>query len=97
MPYREFDDGQGRRWRVWDTYPQSFTTSSAQLPGFGAGWLTFEALGSDTATEKRRLAPVPAEWAQVDEPGLREMLGGAETCERAGRAPDPAAEPAPAG
>jgi hypothetical protein len=55
MGLREFDDANGKRWRVWDTVP-------ARTEGLGnefrAGWLTF-----DNGLERRRLAPVPQGWA----------------------------------
>ena len=69
MAYREFTDEGGRKWRVWDTYPQKPDFVS---PGFEDGWLSFEAEG-----EKRRLAPVPAGWEDATEVHLRVLLRAA--------------------
>jgi hypothetical protein len=54
MALREFVDGQGRQWRVWETIPRA-----AGLGEFGNGWLTF-----DDGVERRRIAPVPEGWAE---------------------------------
>jgi hypothetical protein len=69
MAYREFSDTDGRGWRVWDTYPQK---PQIVAPGFENGWISFETEG-----EKWRLAPVPAGWAALPEPGLRGLLHAA--------------------
>jgi len=57
MGLREFDDANGKRWRVWETVP-------ARTEGLGnefrAGWLTF-----DNGVERRRLAPVPEAWTKM--------------------------------
>ena len=50
MGLREFQDGRGGQWRVWDT-----VTVRADAAGtFRSGWLTF-----DNGAERRRLAPIP--------------------------------------
>ena len=54
MPVREFVDTQGRRWTVWNTVPDWLNGVSA---AFNTGWLTFEC-----GSERRRLAPIPADW-----------------------------------
>jgi hypothetical protein len=41
-------------------------------PGLESGWLTFE-----SAAEKRRLAPIPAGWEDLDDAGLEQL------CQRA--------------
>ena len=63
MGYREFVDDAGAMWRVWDTYPVAVNTLRTVSPTFAGGWLTFE---SDH--ERRRLAPIPADWhiASID-------------------------------
>lgn len=81
MPHRQFHDTVGRVWEVWEVIPERSERRQAPSPalpaelrrerrhraefratpdGMAAGWLCFE-----TGTEKRRLAPVPAEWAAM--------------------------------
>lgn len=66
MAYREFQDEQGRSWRVWDTFPQKPQIVS---PGFENGWLSFETEG-----EKFRLIPIPPHWETGSESRLRGLL-----------------------
>jgi hypothetical protein len=60
MGYTEFKDGSGRSWRVWHTAPGEETHRTTLPEDWKEGWLTFESAG-----EKRRLAPVPAEWESL--------------------------------
>jgi hypothetical protein len=69
MAYREFTDDAGTTWRAWDTYPGS---AANVRPGYEGGWLGFESEG-----ERRRLAPVPAAWADASDDELRAMLASA--------------------
>jgi len=93
MGLREFEDATGRSWRVWDTYPSTPTGNDdtalvkfmKRQPGdqgvqplgvrshLAAGWLTF-----GSGDERKRIAPVPADWQTCDLPRLRELLQGAE-------------------
>lgn len=66
MAYREFTDGEGRRWRAWDTYPLK---ASLAEPEFREGWLCFEAEGAG----KRRLAPIPERWSEAPEERLASL------------------------
>ena len=66
MALREFEDGQGKRWRVWDTVPGR---TEGLEDAFRAGWLTF-----DNGGERRRLAPVPPFWAQLPDERLALLL-----------------------
>jgi hypothetical protein len=66
MGLREFEDGQGERWRVWDTVP---ARTEGLEDTFRAGWLTF-----DNGVERRRLAPVPRFWAQLPAERLALLL-----------------------
>jgi hypothetical protein len=68
MPLREFNDADGVGWRVWATTP----TLGNVRPQFAGGWLAFE-----SRDERRRLAPVPEAWAEVDDGALRELLAQA--------------------
>jgi hypothetical protein len=36
--------------------------------GYGSGWLTFESL-----MEKRRLVPIPTQWEDLSQAGLRDL------------------------
>ena len=76
---REFIDGKGVTWKVWDVWPAervsgSVTTVSA-FPSlsFGDGWLCF-----DCGQEKRRLSPIPPDWEHCDTDALCAL------CEQAG-------------
>jgi hypothetical protein len=56
VAYRTFRTDDGRDWQVWDVDP---TSGSSRLPGMLPGaWLCFEC-----TDEKRRLHPVPEQWA----------------------------------
>ena len=65
MPLREFDDGDGGRWRVWDTVP----VRAESMGDFRGGWLTF-----DNGSERRRLAPVPDHWSEFPDERLILLL-----------------------
>jgi hypothetical protein len=69
MAYREFTDSEGIQWRVWDTYPSSVSNVRSI---YAAGWLGFE-----SATERRRLHPVPAGWDSAPEDALCAWLAAA--------------------
>ncbi len=75
--HRVFRDAAGVRWEAFAVYPHDDTQARARLPHpFRNGWLTFESVA-----EKRRLSPVPDDWDQLREAGLREL------CQRAERVP----------
>ena len=65
---REFKDSKGVDWLVWDVYPSARPTESslmdpgAALPSreLAGGWLCFE-----SASEKRRVTPVPRAWEEM--------------------------------
>lgn len=78
---REFRDTKGMTWRVWDVYPTTrgpTHASGAAEPQDKAvlfpnnqlsdGWLCFE-----SENEKRRLAPIPAEWETCESCVLEEL------------------------
>jgi hypothetical protein len=48
-------------------------------PGLENGWLTFE-----SATEKRRLAPIPPSWEAMDDDGLEALLTTARPVSKMG-------------
>jgi hypothetical protein len=66
MALREFEDGRGQRWRVWDTVP---ARTEGLDDNYRGGWLTF-----DNGMERRRLAPVPPSWAQLPAERLALLL-----------------------
>ena len=58
MALRRFTDQAGVEWEVRDH-------TSANMPGLLGGWLCFE-----SATEKRRLLPIPRNWESASEERL---------------------------
>ncbi len=69
MAYRTFEDEQGIGWEIWDTLPRAPDSVSN---GNRGGWLTFK-----SASEKRRLAPIPAGWEEAEAAKLLRMLARA--------------------
>jgi hypothetical protein len=75
--HRFFDDAHGVQWDVWAVYPEARAQLSA-LPGsFRAGWLVFE-----SATEKRRLSPIPEGWMTLPTAELERLCEQASTAQR---------------
>ena len=66
MAYREFLDSAQVLWRVWATYP---SVGKILSKGFENGWLTFE-----SSVERRRLAPIPAQWEALPDAKLQSLL-----------------------
>lgn len=92
---REFRDGQGINWKVWDVYPSlrqnlgeseggSSTSPAGYLnPAFAEGWLCF-----DCGEQKRRHAGIPRGWEDWDALALEQICGRATpTTIEAGDAP----------
>jgi len=79
MAAREFRDGDGREWRVWDVRPDDLNPRTkdedylAQL--YYTGWMVFETKAGD---DKRRLYPIPKGWQEIPEPELEVLLQKAE-------------------
>jgi hypothetical protein len=79
MPTREFKDGRGREWRVWDVKPDDLNPRTkdedylAQL--YYTGWMVFE---TKTGDDKRRLYPIPSGWHELPEAELEVLLNKAE-------------------
>jgi hypothetical protein len=86
MAYREYVDSERVCWRVWEVIPQSVErrrlrhrrvverggdrrhrheTRLALSNGDAGGWLVFE-----SATEKRRLRPIPVGWFETPDDAL---------------------------
>jgi len=93
MPLREFQDGAGVWWRVWDVTPEAMhplTAAQDYLGDYQEGWLSFE-----SESERRRLARVPRNWGLLSEEELQWLLDAARVVgQRAGQAAR-AAEPPP--
>ncbi len=79
MAVREFRDGSGREWRVWDVMPEAIhpqtKTEDYLAAMYQTGWLVFETKVED---EKRRLADFPVDWEELSAAGLEVLLGRAE-------------------
>ena len=73
---RQFRDESGIEWKVSLTPRGSDAVSKEHyLPeAYRGGWLVFE-----SANEKRRLAPVPADWEQMPEADLAALCSKAST------------------
>jgi hypothetical protein len=70
MSSRQFTDSQGTKWRVWSTVPSPASLLSAE---YARGWLTF-----DSATSRKRLAPIPNGWENTGTDRLELMCRAAE-------------------
>jgi hypothetical protein len=93
MAIREFTDLAGVAWRVWETTPRAGAVYDERLKG---GWLTFE-----SATVRKRLAPIPRGWQEAVTERLDLMCRAAEVVRRASGtaplSPDPEAPESPGG
>ena len=91
MAIRDFTDSAGTAWRVWSTTPRA---GAVFEESHKAGWLTFE-----SATTRKRLAPIPRGWEKATPERLELMCRAAEVVRRTSGAspltPDPDAPEAP--
>jgi hypothetical protein len=71
MALRDFNDPSGTTWQVWETVPERTEGLSER---FRRGWLTF-----DNGRDRRRLAPIPMNWATLAEERLGLLLRIADT------------------
>lgn len=78
---RGFTDSTGVEWRVWEVFPskagaptdaEKYSHSSLKDTAFAEGWLCFEC-----QDQKRRLAPIPPDWAQREIPVLEQLCAQA--------------------
>ena len=65
---RTFRDSRGVTWSVWAVYPQSARGRAGLHGAYANGWLTFVC-----EVEKRRLSPVPDDWAALDDGALEAL------------------------
>lgn len=92
MSHRVITDALGASWQVWEVIPGALADRLPVVvaPRFATGWLAFERIDTPlgASPEKRRLAPVPADWADAPEHELLAMLSTAQrVARRAGGAP----------
>src|SRR3954469_853271 len=100
MAHRSFRDDVGREWDVWEVVPTAverrIARSAARPPEverrkvretrvvvpdrLQKGWLAFQ-----SGRERRRLAPIPADWAEMTGNELAELLHQADRRSRARR------------
>jgi hypothetical protein len=72
--HRRFVDERGVPWDAFAVLPANEPRGLARLPEqYQSGWLCFE-----SATEKRRLGPIPAEWQTVNDEALRRFRDAAQ-------------------
>ena len=58
MPMRTFTDSSGTVWDVFEAHPGGGGRTLSRVPeSFRTGWLCFQ-----SASERRRLAPIPPDW-----------------------------------
>jgi hypothetical protein len=77
MSTRTFRDEGGTDWQAWEVLPGTHLTTrmrlSTLLPDdMAGGWLTFE-----SASEKRRVYPIPPGWEDASDDMLRLLLRAA--------------------
>jgi len=72
--HRFFVDERGVRWDAFAVMPTTEPRGLARLPEqYQHGWLCFE-----SATEKRRLGPIPALWQKATDEELRQYRNAAQ-------------------
>lgn len=73
---REFTDSHGVSWRVWDIastlHSLAFNPALKRNLIVPQGWLCFEC-----SDQRRRLAPVPEGWQELDVAALERLCGEA--------------------
>lgn len=62
----------GQRWEVWEVRLGEGGGRRSVDPQLAEGWLTFEC-----AAEKRRLAPIPEGWAELEDETLVRLCDSA--------------------
>ena len=79
MALRDFADGAGRQWRVWDVTAEAIhpaTRGEDYMRDYLEGWLAFE---SADGLAKCRLTPIPHNWASASVPDLEQWLRDAQS------------------
>jgi hypothetical protein len=109
MGNRRIQDEHGVVWDIWDVVPgdmvvgnydrragerlRSLTPGSmlSVQPGLENGWLCFQSDG-----ERRRFAPIPADWIDFPDNVLRSLLEGATPVPLTRNVSEPRPSPSPA-
>ena len=82
MTMRSCTDRTGAHWEIFEVHPGADGRAVDRMPeAFRSGWLCFQ-----SATERRRLAPIPLGWQGWAE---RELLGALEYGQRSPRRTPP--------
>jgi hypothetical protein len=82
--HRLFVDEHGVRWDAFAVLPTTDAPGLMRLPEpYQQGWLCFE-----SATEKRRLGPIPEEWQSVSDDELRRLRAAAQRVPNRAPAPE---------
>lgn len=72
--HRIFRDARGTRWDVFAVYPDARRSVQWHLEApYSEGWLCF-----DSASQKRRVSPIPDEWYRLSNQQLAQLAEGAE-------------------
>jgi hypothetical protein len=72
--HRIFRDAHGTRWDVFPVYPGSRVSAQWHLEAaYSHGWLCF-----DSASQKRRVGPVPPDWHRLSNAQLEQLANGAQ-------------------
>lgn len=84
MSARTFTDPGGTVWQAWSVVPAEQPDWPAHArshlpPALAEGWLCFE-----SGSEKRRLHPIPAGWAERSDADLWDYCAAAVPVRRAG-------------
>lgn len=108
MANRRIQDERGVVWDIWDVVPGDMVaanydrrsgerlrslTPDATLslqPGLENGWLCFQ-----SADERRRIAPIPADWVDFPDNVLRSLLEGATPAPLTREVKEPSRNPSP--
>lgn len=93
LKVREFRDAEGQLWRAWPVTPGQARpghTTGRYLGEFHKGWICFEALESNA---RRRLPRQPADWIELQEPQLCQLLSEAINAPQRRRQKDGADRP----
>lgn len=72
MATRSFRDAAGLEWSVVEVVPSAARPGMVR-PQFEGGWLLFV-----SEAGRRRLAPPPPRWLELDDDGLRQLLRASE-------------------
>jgi hypothetical protein len=69
MMIKTFTDPSGTEWDVFEVHPGRGRTVARVPREFRAGWLCFQSVH-----ERRRLAPIPSQWAEWSDEMLAAVL-----------------------